>query len=338
MFNLTFLGTSSGIPTKDRNVSAIAVELMATTHAKRHPWLLVDCGEGTQHQLLKSHLSPNELVAILITHTHGDHCYGLAGLLASLSMHGRKKPLTLIAPQAIDKLLDTLAVVSELHLNYPIKFMDIESVVDNPDSHAIKLRLSDEHHLCIGVHELSHRCASYAFEITQLLQKDKLSTDKLRLDNIPNVYWSKILASDVPITINDVPINPHDYKTRHKSKLKIVIAGDNDTPSLLAKAVKHAKALVHEATYTDDIRQKIISKPASQGGFDPKHSSSKMVAQFAQTHHVPQLILTHFSARYALFDDEISDKPNMGHIRAEVQRYYDGQLVLAHDFIQVLVQ
>lgn len=338
MFNLTFLGTSSGIPTKDRNVSAIAVELMVTSHAKRHPWLLVDCGEGTQHQLLKSHLSPNDLFAILITHTHGDHCYGLAGLLASLGMHGRKKPLTLIAPKAISRLLDTLMAVSELHLNYPIEFMDIESVISNPICTPIKLRLSDEHHLDIDIHQLSHRCASYGFGISQILHKDKLLTDKLTLDNIPNIYWGKLLKSDTPIIINDKSINPHDYKIHQQSELKIVIAGDNDTPSLLVNVVKHAKALVHEATYTDDIRQKIINKPASQGGFDPKHSSSKMVAQFAQTHHIPQLILTHFSARYAPFDDEDSDKPNMGHIRAEAQQYYDGQLVLARDFLQVLIQ
>lgn len=339
MFNITFLGTSSGIPTKERNVSAIAVELMATTHAKRHPWLLIDCGEGTQHQLLKSHLSPNDLCAILITHTHGDHCYGLAGLLASLGMHGRNKPLTLIAPKAIDKLLDALAVVSELHLNYPIEFMDIESMMgDNHDvSNAFTLTISNEHHITIDIHRLSHRCASYGFGMTQTLKKDKLLTDKLTLDNIPNIYWGKLLKSDMPIIINDTPINPHDYKTHHQSKLKIVIAGDNDTPELLTDAVIGATLLVHEATHTDEIRQKILARPLADGGFDPQHSSAKMVAQFAQAAGVPALALTHFSARYASFEDVSDHRPNMAHIRAEASQHYQGRLILAQDFMQVLI-
>lgn len=105
----------------------------------------------------------------------------------------------------------------------------------------------------------------------------------------------------------------------------------------MAKAVKNAKALIHEATYTDDVRQKVLSKPIEQGGFDPKHSSSKMVAQFAQSVGLPMLILTHFSARYALFDEPDNSKPNMGHIRTEVQQYYDGKLILAEDFLQVII-
>lgn len=339
MFNITFLGTSSGIPTHERNVSAIAVECMVNTHAKRNPWFLVDCGEGTQHQLLKSHLSPNELSAIFITHTHGDHCYGLGGLLASLGMHGRKKPLTLIAPKAIGQLLDALMTVSELHLNYPIDFKDIESMMGESvcAQNAVCLTLSDEHHVDVSIHQLSHRVNSYGFEFCQRLQKDKLLTDKLTADGIDNVYWGKILKSTTPLLIDDMPINTDEYRVHQKTRLKIVIAGDNDEPSLLANAIKDAKALVHEATYTDDVKQKIINKPASQGGFDPKHSSAKQVAQFAQAHHIPKLILTHFSARYASFEDVASAQPNMGHIRAEVARYYQGDLVLSKDFLQVLI-
>lgn len=103
MFELTFLGTSSGVPTKQRNVSAVAVSLLGEQGGvgKNSPWILVDCGEATQHQLLHTKLKPSTLKTILITHAHGDHCYGLAGLLASLSMHGRTEPLTIIAPQAI---------------------------------------------------------------------------------------------------------------------------------------------------------------------------------------------------------------------------------------------
>ena len=86
--NIVFLGTSAGVPTKTRNVTGIAVR-----EERGNGWYLVDCGEGTQHQILHTNLSINALQAIFITHIHGDHCYGLPGILASAAMNGRKAPL-----------------------------------------------------------------------------------------------------------------------------------------------------------------------------------------------------------------------------------------------------
>lgn len=334
MFKLTFLGTSSGIPTRERNVCGVAVECVTNPHAKRHAWVLVDCGEGTQHQLLKSHHSPHNLSAILITHTHGDHCYGLAGLIASLGMHGRKEPLTLIAPKAIAHLLAVMMQVSESQVNYPLCFLAIEDILHTGHT----LALGGGHELNIELCALSHRVDSFGFVLTQIRQKDRLLTDKLAQAGINHVHWRKILKADAPIDIDGVLIDPTAYKIHEQDELKIVIAGDNDTPDLLHQAVQGAKALVHEATYTEEIRQKILAKPAEQGGFDPKHSSASMVAKFAQTHQIPMLVLTHFSARYALFDDLTAKQPNMGHIRAEACEYYQGELVLAEDFLQVVIE
>ncbi len=92
--NLLFLGTSAGVPTKTRNVSGVALH-----ESKGKGWYLVDCGEGTQHQVLHTKLTFHSLKAILITHVHGDHCYGLPGILASAAMGGRTAPLPLVAPR-----------------------------------------------------------------------------------------------------------------------------------------------------------------------------------------------------------------------------------------------
>lgn len=338
MFNITFLGTSSGAPTKQRNVSAIALECLADKNqVKSPPWFLIDCGEGTQHQLLKSSLSMSALVGIFITHVHGDHCYGLGGLLASLGLYGRKNPLVVIAPQAVLDLLHVLQELTEWHVNYPIDFIAIETLIIQADEY--RFDIADGHHIAIKIHELSHRCPSYAFEFIQNLHSQKLNTAKLANSGIAQTQWRHILKAKTQdvVTLDGIMICPQDFIIDKKANLKIVIAGDNDAPKLLAKAVKNAKALIHEATYTDDVRQKVLSKPIEQGGFDPKHSSSKMVAQFAQSVGLPMLILTHFSARYALFDEPDNSKPNMGHIRTEVQQYYDGKLILAEDFLQVII-
>src|SRR3569623_71903 len=97
---LIFLGTSSGTPTRTRNVSAAAIR-----RGNSKEWYLVDCGEGTQHRILQTHLSLNRLRAIFITHVHGDHSYRLPGLLASAAMSGRQDEQLLVAPRPIAHMI-----------------------------------------------------------------------------------------------------------------------------------------------------------------------------------------------------------------------------------------
>lgn len=331
-YQLQFLGTSSGVPTRHRNVSALAVSLLGRqqTMGKDTPWILVDCGEATQHQLMNTKLRPKNLIAILITHVHGDHCYGLPGLLASLAMHGRKQPLTIIAPKAIHVLMQSLIELTQLTLSYPITWQYIEDLSDE-----YLIRLDSHWWLGICTTPLRHRCESYAFAITQYHHQRQLRTQKLTQLGIENRLWGKILHCQ------DKMVELGAYGTWSVDELrndkvitnKIVIAGDNDEPNLLDSIVVGAKALVHEATYTAQIKQKILDK----GIIDPMHSSALQVGQFASQANVPMLILTHFSARFALFDEPDNPSPNMGHIRTEVESVYDGQLVLANDFDVIMV-
>ena len=190
MLHLTFLGTSAGVPTKSRNVTGLAIECLNPfgnaghqPSRKNKPWILVDCGEATQHQLLKTNISSHQLAVICITHVHGDHCYGLPGMLASMAMSGRKQPLTLIAPQAIESFLKVLKQTTQLYLPFEINFVAIEELlVSKPNSDAnssleteqvsatVSLDLSATHQLNIEVIKLSHRVDAYGFRLTQTLQ------------------------------------------------------------------------------------------------------------------------------------------------------------------------
>ena len=104
----TFLGTSAGTPTKSRNVTALALE-----YGEARSWYLFDCGEGTQHQLLHTRHSLVKLRAIFITHVHGDHTFGLPGLLASASMSGRTEPLAIIAPAPVQTFIESAINTSD---------------------------------------------------------------------------------------------------------------------------------------------------------------------------------------------------------------------------------
>lgn len=345
MLRLTFLGTSAGVPTKQRNVTALAIECLNpyAKGSKQHnnqqkkktrPWILIDCGEGTQQQLLHTKLSIHQLTAICITHVHGDHCYGLPGLLASAAMSGRMTVLTIIAPKAIAKLLDTITLTTELYLPFTINFMAIEEILSQQDG-KISLPLDRQQQLAIDINPLSHRVPSYGFGLTQTISHRTLDTTKLKADGIPaSALWGKLQQGENVCTQIGQQLLSVNYVNNNEQRIRVVVAGDNDAPTCLTTALSDADVLVHEATYTSDVLSYIKTKNPD---FDPMHSSAQQVGKFAQDIGLNNLILTHFSARYQSFDNSNSRTANMGHIRQDAESVYKGNLWLAADFAQYLV-
>ena len=343
MLQLTFLGTSAGVPTKQRNVTALAIEclnpFLTTDKAqsrKNRPWILIDCGEGTQHQLLHTKLSLSQLQLICITHVHGDHCYGLPGLLASAAMSGRTQPLTIIAPKAIAKLLDTLSLTTELYFPFAVTFLAIEDLKQADGSYQMQhVAFSSAHELSIDITPLSHRVPSYGFGITQNIGRRMLNTERLAADGIAaGAAWGQLQQGNDVTTECGQVLHAAAYTELHNQRTKVVVAGDNDAPERLNDTLKDAALLVHEATYVQAQLEKIQD---SNKGYDPMHSCAAQVGKAATAMGVKQLILTHFSARYQSFEDASSDTPNMAHIRADAEAHYTGALWLAADFAQYLV-
>lgn len=128
---LIFLGTAGGMPTLERNVSGVALR-------RGREWSLFDCGEGTQHQLLRTPLSPNRLSRIFISHLHGDHVYGLFGLLGSRSMSGITTPLHIVGPRGLRALVDSVCEASSMHLKFELYVQEIEDT-----GGAVALRLGN---------------------------------------------------------------------------------------------------------------------------------------------------------------------------------------------------
>ena len=297
---------------------------------------MIDCGEGTQQQLLHTKLSLHQLAAICITHVHGDHCYGLPGLLASAAMSGHREPLTLIAPKAIATLLEAITLTTELYLPFALNFVAIEEVLsEQSDTNKVNIRLSDQHQLDIDITPLAHRVASHAFGITQTIQHRTLDTDKLLAQGIPaSALWGKLQQGQDVITEDGQQLCADDYVNDEVSRTRVVVAGDNDTPASLTAALVDTDLLVHEATYTHEVLTKIQAKNPE---FDPMHSSAQSVAGFVEKSGVNNLILTHFSACYQSFDNPSSSTPNMAHIRLDAESVYKGNLWLAADFDQYMV-
>ncbi|WFE71015.1 ribonuclease Z [Halomonas sp. M1] len=302
--NLLFLGTSAGVPTKQRNVSGIALR-----ESKGKGWYLIDCGEGTQHQVLHTKLSFHSLKAILITHVHGDHCYGLPGILASAGMGGRKAPLTIVAPAGIKAWLEATCEATQLCLPFTLEFIDSD-----------ELPSVEFESIAVTTHRLSHRAPSYAYGFTEAKVDAALDVDKLAQKGIPRgPLWGQ-LKQGVDVEFAGEQLKSHDFLIfKHKPR-KVVIAGDNDQPDLLVKACEGAQVLVHEATYTEEMAQK---------AGDVGHSYAKLVADFAELVQLPNLVLTHFSPRYQLNSHAT---PSIEDIRKEAENAYSGSLYLARDF------
>jgi ribonuclease Z len=300
-----FLGTSSGTPSRTRNVSGLALKTGGAKH-----WYLVDCGEGTQHRILRTNFSPMSLRAIFITHIHGDHCYGLPGLLASAGLLNRTEPLLIAGPPAVERFVRGVMESTELRLPYPLAFLHIEhgwTYDALPD-------------VAVEAAELSHRVPSFAFAFTEKAVERKLDTAKLERDGVPSgPGWGRLQRGE-DIALPDCRVvRSSDYILPTRARRKIIVAGDNDTPALLAPLAGSAQVLVHEATYTEDVLQRV--------GPGPQHSSARATAAFAQEAGIPNLVLTHFSPRY----QETGGALSMAHLEDEARAEYNGNLFLAAD-------
>lgn len=308
-----FLGTSSGIPTKERNVSGLAIKPSNT-----RAWILVDCGEGTQHQLLYAPLSLVSLEAIFITHVHGDHCYGLPGLIATAAMAGRKNTLYIISPKEIHEWIQHTVRLTDMHLSYSIEYIDVTEL------HQRNITLSFD----VEAITLSHRVPSYAYKFIQKPNKTKLNTEKLLSHHIPQGHlWGELQKEGTCQLDDGRVIYRQDYQLPTEPPLSIIVGGDNDTPNLLEKSAKDISVLIHEATYTHNV--------ATQVGPGPMHSSAKSVACFAEKKQIPNIVLTHFSARYQNIGDKCA---SIHDIAEETSKYYSGNFFLANDLDHFQIQ
>ncbi len=303
---LTFLGTSAGTPTKTRNVTALALAA-----GRPRQWYLIDCGEGTQHRLLHTPLSMMQLRAIFITHVHGDHTFGLPGLLTSASMLGRTAPLYLVAPRPIRTFVETVLANSDSSLSFELRYVDSES----PDC------CWQDDTLTVTTTPLSHRVSCHAFIFTERNPERRLRRDRLLAEGIaPGPAWGELQKGRDLVLGDGRVLRAEDYTDIARPPRKIVVAGDNDTPELLTDACAGAQVLVHEATYTQAVADRV--------GPWPQHSSATQVARFAQAVQMPNLVLTHFSSRY---QERPRASPNIRELEDEARQWYQGNLFLARD-------
>lgn len=273
---LHFLGTGAGIPSKDRNTSAIALRFL---NEYRGTLWLFDCGEATQHQFLHSPLKLSKLSRIFITHLHGDHIYGLPGVLGSRSFQGGEEPLTIYGPKGIQSFIDVTLQISETHVRYPLTVVEVsDGLTINMDNHTIHVK------------ELDHGIQSYGYRIEEKNKPGPLLVDRLKKLGIrPGPIYSALKQGE-NVTLEDGRVlHGKDFIGPEKIGKKLVILGDTRRCKQALTLANDADILVHEATFM--AKDKDLA-------YNYYHSTSVDAAEIAKEANVKTLFITHISSRY----------------------------------------
>ncbi|GAB2573912.1 ribonuclease Z [Gracilibacillus alcaliphilus] len=273
--NIHFLGTGAGLPSKQRNVSSLILDLLQ----ERNSLWMFDCGEATQHQILHTSLKPRKVDKVFITHLHGDHIFGLPGFLSSRSFQGGEDPITVYGPKGIRTFIETTLTVSQSKPTYPVIIQEIE---EGPV-------WGDEQFL-ITAKKLDHGIDSFGYRITQKDSPGHLIVEKLQQKGIKAgpIYQQFKTETHVTLPTGEV-VKAADYIGEAKKGKHIAILGDTRALETTIDFVAGVDLLVHEATFSEE--QKALA-------YSYFHSTTAQAANIAKQAQVKRLLLNHISSRF----------------------------------------
>jgi ribonuclease Z len=286
---ITFLGTTASIPTKYRNHPAIYLRYQS----ENEHCFLFDCGEGTQKQMLLAGLNFMRLNHIFITHWHADHFAGLLGLIETMNLENRRKPLMIFAPEA-QKFVKDLLDIGYAHKGFEIIAKDVEF----EGSQTQKLLDEDEYEILAIPVKHGIPAVAYCFHEKDRIKIDKKKSKALGLPKRGPIY-KKIKAGGSAVYKGKL-INLKDISFVEKGK-KVTYSGDTTPCDTLISLAKDSDILIHESTYFEDDLER-------------KHTTFKDIIEIAEKTNAKRIILTHISRRYQNIKElreKIKDYPNM---------------------------
>ena len=246
-------------------------------------WLF-DCGEGTQHQFIKSNLKLSQIKKIFITHMHGDHIYGLPGLLASIGLAGSSSGIELFGPAPLKNFVDSCLYNSSSRLAYSLKFHRVESSANNQEI------LFEDSDLEVKTAPLKHRIPSFAYRVNQKTRPGRFNLEKAKSYGIsPGPVYAALQRGE-EVRLEDGRIcSGREFCGPPRPGVSMVYCTDTVYTDSAIEISRKANLLIHESTY---------SQKETEMAYERGHSTATMAAQIAAKANVDQLILTHLSPRY----------------------------------------
>jgi len=271
--SLRFLGTAASRPTVERNVAALAVMREGET-------LLFDCGEGTQRQMMRYHVS-FAVADVFFTHFHADHVIGIIGLMRTMSLQGRTDRLTLWGPRGATRVLRRAEQFGFDRLGFPVEITEIEP------NQPLRRNGYD-----VIPFEVDHRgSASLGYAIVEETRKGRFNPELAREMGIPEgPLWGEIHRGNVVRLPDGRTVDPSLLVGPTRPGRRIVITGDTRPCASTTEMARDADLLVHEATFGDEEAERAV---------ETGHSTAREAAMVARDAAARRLVLTHFSARYS---------------------------------------
>jgi ribonuclease Z len=277
MFAVTILGNNSAVPAFDRHPTSQVV----TLHGNNY---LVDCGEGTQIQMINYKIRRSKISHIFISHLHGDHYFGLIGLINSFGLLSHQQELHVFGPSPLKEIIEIQLKVAETQLCYPLHIHHITEAAT----------LLDNEKLTVKCFRTNHRIECYGFSFEQKKQPRKLNPDKAKEYEIPTSFYDR-LKNGEDYTQKDGAIIKNDLVTdTAEPGKKYAFCADTKYDESLLPHIQGADMIYHETTYLDNLRERAETR---------FHSTTKQAALMAKKAGVKKLLIGHFSSKYDTLEE-----------------------------------
>jgi ribonuclease Z len=270
---VVFLGTAGSVPTPKRGLPAILVK-------RKGEQLLFDCGEGMQRQMIAAGASFHRETKVLITHLHGDHVLGLPGLIQTMALLDRDKPLQVYGPPGVRNFIECIKTIVQFGLTFPVEVYEIQEagvVCEEPE-------------YTVQAVWANHVTPSLAYALVEKPRPGKFYPERAKALGVPEgPLWGQ-LQRGKPVKLPDGrTVKPEDVLGPPRRGRKIVYTGDTRPFEGLAEFAADADLLIHDATLGDELAER---------AYEDGHSTPSQAAETAKKARVKRLVLTHISARY----------------------------------------
>lgn len=286
---ITIIGTSSAVPLPNRNLSATLAQIEGE-------YVLFDCGEGTQFHLRKLGIATGKIKTICITHLHGDHSFGLLGLISSLTFTNKNQKLMIIGPRGIKELIDVSMKNQQFNLEFPLNIIELDELLEPKTVFE-----SDDFN--ISAVSLDHRVPAFGFRLQKQDKPGHINLEKineLKVEVGPKLaelkHGNSVISEDGKMITPEMVLGG---KIKGESFCYVTDTRYCKRSVLLAD---HCDVLMHEATYLSDLEEK-----ATENG----HSTAKQAAMVAKEAQVKQLVLFHYSSRYTKTEHHFKEAANI---------------------------
>jgi ribonuclease Z len=269
------LGTASAIPANGRHLSAFAL-------LREGRVMLFDCGEGTQFRLAASGIRWSRIDALFISHFHGDHFFGVMGLLSTMALLNRQTPLEIVAPAGIERMMECLPGARSADLPFPVHYREIDEDIEQEVVYA-------DARCTVQAAPLAHRIFVVGYRYEARPRPGRVDAARARELGVEPVQIGRLVRGESVVTPAGRRVEPAEIVGPQRRGVCITYCGDTSPCEGSVSLARDVDLLIHEATFMEEHREQAARTA---------HSTAAAAADIARTAGAKKLLLTHFSARY----------------------------------------